>query len=148
MEKIKPAGIIAGAPGVGKSALMDRLSVNLTVADLEPTPYTDAEDWPDNYIEEVVQRAADKDLVLITTNPVVIQALREKGHSVSVVCPDESLRDEYRQRYINRGNKPEVVEKILAHAHKPNEEIVADFEGCNVLFLQSGQCLSDVIDFD
>ncbi|MCA9355636.1 hypothetical protein KC865_03780 [Candidatus Kaiserbacteria bacterium] len=148
VEKIKPVGIIAGAPGVGKSTMTGGLSDDITVADIEPTPYTKAEDWPNNYIEEVIERSRDTDLVLITTNPVVVQALRERGLSVTVICPDESLKDEYRQRYIDRGNKLEVVEKIMTNAHKTNKEILSDFEGCNVVFLQSGQYLSDVLDFD
>lgn len=71
---------------------------------MEPTPYTKYEDWPNNYVEEVVQRAADTDLVLITTNPEVIQSLRGKGLPVTVVCPYESLKEECQQRYIDRGN--------------------------------------------
>lgn len=148
MEKIKPVGIIAGSPGIGKSTLTENLPKDITVADMEPTPYTKADNWPENYIEEVVQRAEDTDLVLITTNPGVVKALKEQGLAITVIAPDESLREEYRQRYIDRGNKPEIVERILAAAHKPNEETLTDFEGYNVLFLQSGQYLFDIIDFD
>lgn len=78
VEKIKPIGIIAGAPGVGKSTMTRGLSSDITVADMEPTPYTRSQDWPDNYIEDIVSKTAKNDLVLITTNPEVIRELRKE----------------------------------------------------------------------
>ena len=148
VEKIQPKGILAGGPGIGKSTLTEKLSSNIKVVDVEPTPYTNDATWPQNYIEEIVRNTGNFDLLLISTQPEVVQALIEKGFEVTVVCPDESLKNEYEDRFRERGHDEALVQRLVEKSLRTNEENRNNFDGGKIIFLQSGQYLKDILDLE
>lgn len=146
LEKIKPKGIIAGGPGIGKSTFTEEFNSKLSVKDIDPSPYREGAAWPENYITDIVANTDNFDLLLISTHPDVVRALREKGFEVTVVCPDESLRDEYEKRLEARGQTNEKARWLAEMGVRPNEENMRNFDGGRIVFLQAGQYLSDIID--
>jgi len=56
----------------------------------------------------------------------------------------KSLRQEYRQRYIDRGNKPDLVELFDEHFEKWTAAAHAQ-QGCRHIILQTRQFLSDIV---
>ncbi|MCB9810407.1 hypothetical protein H6781_02315 [Candidatus Nomurabacteria bacterium] len=147
IEKIKPQGIIAGTPGIGKTTLIDNFSTSdISVLDLDSSPYRKDQTWPDNYLKKIEEEMRQNNLLLISSYPEIVKELTARGYEVTVVCADENLQDEYRKRYISRGNKPEMVERFIDASFASNKEQTDRFEGSNVVFLQTGQYLSDIID--
>jgi hypothetical protein len=148
IEKLKPEGIIAGNPGIGKTEFTKDFSEQLSVFDLDSNPYRKDKNsaWPENYLQSIEEASSKYDLVLISSDPEIVKELSARGHEVTVVCANEGLEDEYRERYILRENTPEMVDRFIKAAFASNEEQARRFEGSEVVFLQSGQYLSDIVD--
>lgn len=147
IEKIKPRGIISGGPGIGKTKLLELLPEDISAVDLDPTDYYQDPRWPKNYIEDIERNFLLHDLVLISAHPQVVGVLQESGHEITVVCPDESLKEVYRARYIQRGNSEKGIAVMLEKGFRPREENQRNFAGCRVVFLDKpDQYLSDIID--
>jgi hypothetical protein len=148
IEKLKPKGIIAGNPGIGKTTLVKNYAKQFNIVDFDSEPYRKDPNWPNNYLDLVEEKAAGESLLLISSYPEVVKELTTRGYEVTVVCADESLESEYRDKYKDRGNSQEMVDKFIASAFTSNEEQLKRFEGSKVVFLQTGQHLSDIIDLD
>jgi thioesterase domain-containing protein len=75
---------------------------------------------------------------------VVRDALLVNGIKFTLVYPDKSIKDEYIQRYIDRGNNETFVNLLENNW----DDWISDMEkqkGCKHIKLQSGQYLSDVV---
>ncbi len=147
IEKLKPKGIFAGMPGIGKTTFVEKYSDKVTLLDFDSNLYRNDPTWPDNYLDLIEEKTKEVELILISSYPEIVKKLAARGYEVTVICADESLEPEYRERYIERGNKPEMVDKFIASAFASNKEQLEKFEGSKVIFLQRGQYLSDIIDF-
>lgn len=153
IEKLKPRGIIAGMPGIGKTTFMEDFSGKLDVFDLDSNAYrkdlTQPDeknpDWPNNYLDAIEEKTKETDLVLIGSDPDIVKELTARGHKITVVCPDETLAAEYEQRYVTRKNEPHMVKKFV-DLFTTNEAQTKRFEGSEVKFLQAGEHLEDIID--
>ena len=65
-------------------------------------------EWPFNYIEAVKQCPSDK-IILIPSEGRVLRLL-DKEHIPYLLCyPTPESKEEYTQRYINRGNSEEFL---------------------------------------
>lgn len=61
--------------------------------------------FPQNYVLEILRAEQKGKTVLFPTIIPVIDILVERyGRTVHVVCPEDGLKEEYRQRYLKRGN--------------------------------------------
>jgi hypothetical protein len=146
IEKIKPKGIIAGIPGIGKTEFVKNYSDRINVFDFDSSDYKSDPSWPKNYIDLIEEKIQETELLLISSYPEVVKELISRGHEITVVCADENLKDEYRERYVSRDNQPDTVDRFIAAAFSSNEDQTKRFEGSRVVFLKKGQFLSDVID--
>ena len=146
IEKIKPSGIIAGGPGIGKTTFVENYSDQLVVLDLDSNPYRKYPAWPDNYLNVIENEITGNNLVLISSYPEIVKELVSRGYEVTVVCAGESLEDEYRERYVARGNRPEMVERLIESAFASNDEQIQRFDGAKVIFMKAGQYLTDILD--
>lgn len=162
IEKLKPRDIIACIPGAGKTTFAEEHQNDISVVDLDSNPYMydlnqpaikdpnnrrpKNPDWPNNYFDAIEKAVREKDLVLIGSDPNIVKELTARGHTVTVVCADESLKDEFRKIYTDRKNDSATVDFFMEKAHASNEEQLEKFEGAKVVFLQSGQHLEHIID--
>lgn len=117
--------IIAAYAGTGKSTFAQRVgrAADLPIMPfswiLPPTEKTDAEleeekgalhrlrdpRFPDNYLAEILKAERTSRFVLIPTDFEVVRRLREEyGRKVLLCYPDEGCREEYRMRFLARGN--------------------------------------------
>ncbi len=145
-EKIKLEGIIAGFPGIGKSWFVAE-NPDLDVVDLDSAVFRedDPGNWPDNYIEKIIECAGQQEAVFVSTYPEVLRALITKGFSVTVVYPSIDQREDYQERYIERAKDPDAAQK-LANSFDQNLEGLKDVAGCTHIALQTGQYLSNIIE--
>jgi len=147
--------VISGASGIGKTRLAQDTSWN--AIDLEPmlfrwgdnrstclTGVVQTSGWPDNYCDAIIMHASLGKLVLTSAHPEIINELVQRGIDVALVYPDESQAEEYRQRYINRGNKGQTLELLTSNFDLWITNARAQL-GCRHFVLQPGQYLSDVL---
>lgn len=140
--------VVAGFPGVGKSVLFK--NSNLNVLDSDSSKFSWIEpgvrhpDFPQNYINHIKVNIGVADIIPVSSHDVVRKALAESGIEYYLVYPDISLKEEYLDRYRQRGND----EKFIALLKSKWEEFILSIEEetfPTLLKLSSNQYLSDVI---
>ena len=89
--------------------------------------------FPQNYIAHIKENIGKADIILVSSHDVVRDALVLNNIEFTMVYPDISIKDEYIDRYIKRGNNEGFVELLKQNWETWIGEI------------QSGQYLSDVL---
>jgi len=151
-EKARTAVVVCGFPGVGKTSLFFAEN-ELTILDSDSTNFSWSDEtktkrnpeWPQNYIAHIQDAKDSSDLVLVSSHDVVRTALMEAGIPFTLVYPSLDMKDEYIQRYIQRGSNESFVALLEANYEKWIAELMAQ-RGCTHVVLKSGQYLSDVLD--
>lgn len=136
--------VYSAFPGVGKTTYFNTTSKN--VLDSDSSKF-DKKKFPENYIEHIVRNIQDPnvDKILVSSHKDVRDALVARGINFVLVYPDVSLKDEYIQRYKNRGNNDAFVELLNNNWDSWMREM-DNQKGCYKVKLNAGQYLTDVID--
>jgi len=149
VANVKNTKVISGFPAVGKSFLSEQS--DLTVLDSDSSNFSwvrEGErhpDFPNNYIEHIKNSIGKVDYILVSSHDIVREALRENNIPYTLVYPSFELKDEYSDRYRNRGNNEGFIKFIDSNWHK----FISDIENetfPKLVELESGQYLSDVLD--
>ncbi len=136
--------VYSAFPGVGKTTYFK--STDRNVLDSDSSKF-DKKNFPANYIEHIERNIQDPnvDKILVSSHKDVRDALVKKGIPFVLVYPDRSLKNEYIQRYKNRGNNDAFVELLEKNWDMWMDEM--DNQGdCYRVKLDSGMYLTDVID--
>lgn len=99
--------IIAAFPGCGKSYFFEN-NKGFTVCDSDSSTF-DKQYFPQNYIESIKEKKDKFDFLLVSSHKVVRDALMENGLDFILVYPDISLKDEFMQRYRDRGSPQSFI---------------------------------------
>ena len=118
--------IVAASAGTGKTSLARQCPDK--ILDLECVPYKYdmepgtvygeadkanfwdiAEDWPRNYITKIKEVQHSRDFILIPPDVMVLELLRSHGIPYILAYPDRKCKEEYRARFIERGNQEEFL---------------------------------------
>jgi len=136
--------VYSAFPGVGKTTYFK--STDRNVLDSDSSKF-DKKNFPANYIEHIERNIEDPkvDKILVSSHKDVRDALVKKGIPFVLVYPDRSLKDEYIQRYKNRGNNDAFVELLEKNWDMWMDEMDNQVE-CYRVKLDSGMYLTDVID--
>lgn len=99
--------------------------------------------FPMNYVFEILKAERSYKYVIIPTVEWVLEVLQEKyDRNCVLVYPEESLKEEYRQRYITRGNSDSFMSLFIDGWEERLEGLRAN-KGVHIP-LAKGQYLSDV----
>lgn len=131
--------IIAGFPGVGKSFLYNQYGED--VSDSDSSKFS-KDNFPQNYIEHIKSLIGGKKLILVSTHKEVLEALENEGLGYILVYPKRELKEEYIQRYKDRGS-PEGFINLL---NSKWDEFHNDLENTNPkrrIILNKGEFLKD-----
>lgn len=132
---MKQGLIISGFAGIGKTTLEQKYS---NVIDLESSDfkwiYSDENTqnmnkerrkgttnrtqnplWPLNYIKEIIQKSSEYDIVLISQDKDMRDCLKENGCSYIVCFPKKECKQEFIQRYIERGNNEKFISLVSSN---------------------------------
>lgn len=143
--------VITGFPGIGKSFIFK--NTNLLASDSDSSEFSWVvnhgvkernPDFPQNYIAHIRANLEVCDIIMVSTHDVVRKALDEAGIEFISVYPDKSLKEEYRQRYIDRGSPEALINYVMENWDNMMEDFERDITHQKVI-LQSGQYLSDVL---
>jgi adenylate kinase family enzyme len=154
--------IISGFAGIGKTTLQKN---NSNVIDLESSDfkwiYQNSENesmdkekrkgvsnriqnplWPLNYVNEIIKKASEYDIVLISQDLDMRNCLRNHGCMYYVCFPRKECKQEYLERYKNRGNN----EKFISIVNENFENwIEALMKEDNKIIMEPGEYLEDTL---
>jgi hypothetical protein len=147
----EPLGIVvSGFPGVGKSHLAT--SSKWRVSDSDSSRF-DKADFPRNYVEEIARRRAEYDIVLVSSHEEVRAELERQRIAYQIVFPGPECKEEYLQRYRDRGSNELFVVLLDKHWDRWIDGCLYDGSGdvnelrsVNGYRLGQGQFISDVVD--
>jgi hypothetical protein len=142
-EHSKATMVISAFPGCGKSHLF-RNKGDMKILDSDSSTF-DKSQFPQNYIEHIKSNIGDADIILVSSHKEVRDALVDKGINFTLVYPNMDIKDEYIQRYIDRGNDGKFVDLLKQNWENWIEELEHQ-SGCEKIKLDRGQYLSDVIE--
>jgi hypothetical protein len=137
--------LISAFPGCGKSHLF-RNNKEIDIIDSDSSTF-DKSDFPSNYIEHIKENIGKRDVILISSHKEVRDALVEEGLDFLLVYPKSTIKEEYIQRYIERGNDEKFVELLEKNWDMWLDEL-EDQKMCSKLLLNEGEYLSDVISLE
>lgn len=133
--------IIAGFPGVGKSWLKNKYGNN--ISDSDSSKFS-KDNFPQNYIDHIKSLIGNKIVILVSTHKDVLNKLEEEGIEYSLVYPNRDLKQEYLERYKQRGS-PEGFINLLDNKW---DEFHNDLEQTNPdkrIILKQGEYLKDIL---
>jgi hypothetical protein len=140
--------VYSAFPGCGKTTYFN--TTYKKVLDSDSSKF-DKSNFPENYIEHIWMNVHDPsvDKILVSSHKDVREALVNKGIPFVLVYPDKSLKDEYIQRYKERGNNEAFVELLDKNWDLWIDEMdQMEFPEGQTLYkvkLGSGQYLTDVL---
>lgn len=146
---MKQTKIISGFPGIGKSFLFK--NNDIIVLDSDSSDFSWIEkgvrhpDFPNNYMEHIQFNMGIADIILVSSHDIVREALRDNNIDYTLVYPSIECKDEYLERYKNRGNEEGFINFIGSNW----ENFIRDIEGetfPKLVKLEDGQFLSDVLE--
>lgn len=135
--------VVSGFPGIGKSHFYNQDPDH--IADSDSSKF-DKTMFPKNYIEHIKGKLEDSNTnrVLVSSHDAVRNALVQENIPFYLVYPDASLKDEYMERYRERGSPQPFLDLM----DKNWDNFIAECEkqtGCEKIVLQAGEYLSDVL---
>jgi len=134
--------VVSAFPGCGKSHLF-RNKGDKKILDSDSSTF-DKSQFPQNYINHIKSNIGDADIILVSSHKEVRDALSNESIDFTLVYPGRDIKDEYIQRYIDRGNDDKFVELLKKNWDNWMTEL-EEQTGCNKIELKSGQYLSDII---
>lgn len=147
MKAFPNVRIVAGFPGVGKTTFATQAADRgILVSDSDSSKFS-KDGFPQNYFSHIAGCLLSGQLVMCSTHATVVQNLGKHFSATrwALVYPDRSLKEEYLQRYRNRGS-PEAFVTLLDTKW---DSFVDDLEGVQNptvrIILQSGEFLANRI---
>lgn len=147
--KNRKTKVIAGFPAVGKSVVTK--NSHTVVLDSDSSKFSWISEgvrhpeFPNNYIQHIKANIGKADYILVSSHDVVRKALEENNIEYTLVYPSIELKDEYLERYRNRGNDEKFISFISRNWDSFIEDIEAEtFPTLNKL--NSGEFLADVLE--
>lgn len=102
-------------------------------------------DYPHNYIRKILEELPNYKYIIVPHIDSVLAELNMWGVPFVSVYPNISLKDEYRERYIGRGNRSEFMQ-VFIDEWDERIEYIRDFEKGGKIELKAGEYLTDAID--
>lgn len=104
--------VISGFPGVGKSTAFKSLKEHgIKVLDSDSSTFDKAH-FPDNYLKHIEDRLNEGYVLLISSHEEVRKGLEKRGIDYTLVYPEAEAKEEYLQRYRERGSPDAFVEMM------------------------------------
>lgn len=133
--------VVSAFPGTGKTFLKNKYG-NL-VADSDSSKFPE-DAFPENYIQHIKSLIGKVPVILVSSHAEVRKVLVREGIDFWLVYPQRHLKDEYIERYKQRGSSVEFVRLVSNMWYEWLTELYEQ-ESCVHIQLASGQYISNVI---
>jgi hypothetical protein len=136
--------LISAFPGTGKSYYYnsDYMPAGFCI-DSDSSTFDKAK-FPDNYIEHIKNNIGIVAKIFISSHKEVREALVNNELEFVLVYPKEELKQEYLQRYKNRGSSEAFISLIDKNWDAWIKEL-KEQKNCKHIELDSGQFISNVL---
>lgn len=138
--------LIAGFPGTGKSSYCYRDADYMPqgfATDSDSSQF-DKSNFPQNYIEHIKQKISEGySRIFISSHKEVRDALVENNLYFTLVYPEIGLKQEYIERYKQRGSSEKFIELLSNNWEAWIKELQSQ-KGCDHVVLKSGQFIANV----
>ena len=132
--------ICAAWPGTGKTYICEKGD---NAIEIEYWKYKD-EGLKEEYIKDVEDNFGKVDYIFISTDPEGLKILHNRGFNIILVYPENKLREEYLDRFIERDSPCDFIGAFMKYWNMWLNELKKQ-EYCKHIVLESGQYLQDVI---
>lgn len=137
--------VISGFPGIGKSTIVKSKEGDFLDSDSSTFP-KDA--FPENYLNYIEDKVKNTNSVMLaSSHQEVRQGLVDRGIDFTLIYPARELKDEYMQRYAERGS-PQPFLDLMDSKWDEFIDGCEQQKGCNKIVLSEGQFLADVLGHD
>lgn len=75
-------------------------------------------EWPENYIDFITKQNTKDQIVLISAQPEILNALGQKGIPFKTITPDVSTKELIMTRYKTRGNNKDFINMLSSNFEK------------------------------
>ncbi len=97
------------------------------------------------YIQDIKKHMGSVDYIFISTEPDGLRLLKKNGFAITLAYPENELRNEYLDRYIDRDSPYEFIGTFMKHWHIWINEL-KEQSYCKHIVLNSGQYVSDILE--
>lgn len=148
--------VISGFPGTGKTTFAARNPG--CVIDIDSSLFS-RDDFPANYIASIKSRIVEqqkadaittnprKVFILVSTHTEVREALEQEGIPFYLVLPTLEQKEEYINRYVERGSPQDFIERLDATYEQRLAEC-NEQDNCQHIVVESGHYITDVFEED
>ena len=133
--------VYAAFCGTGKSYLCNNFPEDYK--EIECWDYRNG-DFPNNYVKEVIKMMGKIKILFISTDPVILREINKLDIKIHLVYPENELRNEYLDRYIDRDNSYDFIGTMMKNWNIWINEL-KEQTYCQHIVLKSGQYLQDVL---
>lgn len=133
--------IYASFCGSGKTYINE--NVDIESIEIEYWKYIES-GTQDKYVTDVKSNIGKVDFIFISTDPEGLRLLNKEGLSLILVYPENSLRNEYLDRYINMDNTYDFIGMFMKNWNIWINEL-KEQKYCKHIVLKSGEYLTDII---
>lgn len=127
--------------GTGKTYICNKN--NIKAIEIEYWKYKD-NGLQKEYIKDIEKQIGKMDYIFLSTDPESLRLLQEHGFNITLVYPDNDLRNEYLDRYINRDSPYDFIGTFMKHWNLWINEL-KEQNYCKHIVLKSGEYLQDVL---
>ena len=150
---MNPLGIVVSAfPGVGKTTLVTQNNSKYTICDSDSSSYSKNK-FPSNYVKDIKEKKKLFDIILVSTHENVREEMEKQKVYYQIVHPSIECKEEYIQRYKNRGSSDAFIKLLSDNWEKWIESCLYDgsydynsFRSLNGYILGPDQYLSCLVD--
>jgi len=133
--------IISAFCGTGKTYLCE--NSNKKIIEFECWKY-DKSVFPNNCVADIKSKIGEVDIIFISTNPLVLNALTKIGKKIILIYPEFKLKNEYIKRYSNRGSSDDFMLMLSKYWGSWLREIKEN-KGCQHIRLKTGEYIVNVL---
>ena len=141
--------VYSAFPGCGKTTYFENTDKN--VLDSDSSKF-DKKHFPGTYLDHIERSLEDPnvDKILVSSHKDVRDGLVRRGIPFVLVYPERTIKDEYIQRYKDRGNNDLFIDLLEKNwdnwMDEMDEMSVPMGQILHKVRLKSGQYLTDIID--
>ncbi len=127
--------------GTGKTYICNK--TNIKAIEIEYWKYKDNNLYKE-YIQDIKKYFGTVDYIFISTDPEGLKLLNNEGYEITLIYPQNELRNEYLDRYIERDSPYDFIGTFMKNWNTWINEL-KEIQYCNHIILKTGQYLKDVI---
>jgi hypothetical protein len=127
--------------GTGKTHICNQNDIN--AIEIEYWKYKD-EGLQKEYVNDVKNQIGNVDYIFLSTEPEGLKLLKDEGFNITLIYPENELRNEYLDRYIDRDSSYDFIGTFMKYWNLWINEL-KEQEYCKHIILKKGEYLQDVL---